>query len=166
MLRFTGDISGDVQLDRAFNRLDHFISDLRSVWPEVAKTFYEIEAEQFGSEGSKGASGKWSALSPAYAKFKAIQFPGQPILRATNSLFESLTGPEAADSIFRAEPTELVIGSKAPYALTHQRGSKRLPARPPISLSENDKRKLQKSIQSQLVKFTRDLGFQVQEKAA
>lgn len=166
MIRFTADVSGDVQLDRAFNRVSGFISDFRSVWPAAAQAFYEIETEQFASQGAKGASGKWAPLSPAYAKFKAVEFPGQPILRATSSLFDSLTRPDALDSIYRSEPMQLTMGSKAPYALMHQTGAGRLPARPPISLSENDKRKIQKAIQSELVRFTREAGFQVQERAA
>lgn len=166
MIRFTADISGDVQLDRAFNRITQLITDFRDVWPAVAEAFYEIETEQFNSQGSKGASGKWAPLSPAYAAYKAKAFPGEPILQATHSMVNSLTSPEALDSIFRVDPMELVIGSKAPYALAHQTGGGRLPARPPISLSENDKRKLQKAIQAGLVKFTRQAGFQVDEKAA
>lgn len=168
MLRFTGTVEGVEVLDRSFNRIDQYISDFRSVWPNVAKEFYAIEHEQFASEGAHGASGRWAPLSPAYAKFKAVTFPGQPILRATTSLYESMTNPEASDAIFRVEPTMLTIGTQDPKAMGHQRGvSKRnLPARPIISLTNDDKRRIQKSIQVGLVQFTRSLGFQVDEKAA
>lgn len=168
MIQFTAEVAGDVQLDRAFNRVTQMITDFRDIWPAVADAFYEIEREQFSSQGGKGASGKWAALSPAYAVYKAKAFPGQPILQATGSMVDSLTNKDALDAIFRADPMELTIGSKAPYALLHQTGAPRskLPARPPISLSENDKRKIQKAIQIGLVKFTREAGFQVEEKAA
>jgi phage gpG-like protein len=168
MLRFTGEIDGITQLDRSFNRIERFISDFRSVWPNAAKEFYAIEEQQFGSEGSHGASGRWAPLSLAYGKFKAIAFPGQPILKATTSLYESMTNPDAPDAIFRMEPNELTIGTKDPKALGHQRGvaKRNLPARPIISLTNDDKRRIQKAIQVGLVRFTREAGFQVQERAA
>ncbi len=166
MIRFSATVEGVEVLNRGFSRIEEFISDFRSVWPNVAKEFYAIEHEQFASQGAHGASGKWAALSPAYSKYKAIKFPGQPILRATNSLYESLTSPDALDSIFRMDAQQMTIGTQREGARAHQRGTRRMPARPPISFTEADKRRIQKSIQAGLVKFTRQAGFNVEEKAA
>jgi phage gpG-like protein len=160
MLRFSGEISGVDVLDRAFNRIEQYISDFRSVWPAVAKIFYEIEREQFDTQGSAGQSGRWSALSPAYKKWKEVHFPGEPILQATHALVDSMTSPDANDSIFRVDPMMLTIGTQREGARAHQR------TRPIISLREDQKRRLQKAIQSGLVQFTRNLGFQVEDKAA
>jgi len=166
MIRFTGEVDGIPVLDRAFNRVEEHISDFRSIWPNVAKEFYAIEEAQFQSEGARGASGKWAALSPAYKRWKEIHYPGEPILKLAHPLYESLTSPDAPDSIFRMEATEMTLGSRTPYATAHQKGAGRMPARPPISLTESDKRRIQKSIQAGLVAFTRRAGFQVEEKAA
>lgn len=167
MLRFVAEVDGVETLNRAFNRIEEYISDLRSVWPAVAEEFYAIQFEQFDSEGSRGQSGKWSPLSKAYAKYKAKAFPGQPILQATGALFDSITDPEALDAIFVPEKDQLTIGTKVPYATAHQRGSRRgLPARPIISMNESSKRRIQKAIQRELVAFTRRAGFQVDERAA
>ena len=87
MIRFELQIDGATEIDRAFNRIDRFISDFRNVWPAVTDEFYAIEESQFASQGSKGASGRWAPLSKAYAAYKAQAFPGQPILRAENSRF-------------------------------------------------------------------------------
>jgi hypothetical protein len=160
MLRFVADVQGAVQLDRAFNRIDQEISDFRNFWPGVIKAFYEIETEQFATEGAQGASGQWAPLSPAYKIFKEREFPGKSILRREDALYESMTGPDALDSILRPEKDELTIGSALPYALAQHR------RRPIISLSEDNKRKLIKSIQQRLVEFARNTGFQVDEKAA
>lgn len=159
--RFTFSIDGVPEFDRGFSRVEQTLTDFRSVWPNVAKEFYAIEAGQFGSEGAKGASGKWAALSPAYAKYKAKAFPGLPILRATESLFDSLTSPDAAASIFRVEQDAMTIGTKQEGAIYHQRGTGRMPARPPISLTAEDKRRIQKSIQLGLVDIIRRTGFSV-----
>lgn len=166
MIRFTGEIDNIEVLDRAFNRVEEYISDFRSIWPNVTKEFYLIEQEHFNSEGAHGASGGWAPLSPLYAKYKEVQYPNKPILQATGALMESLTGFEAADSIYRPDTTELTLGTQREGAIYHQRGSSRMPARPPISLSEEDKRRLQKAIQLPLVQFVRRQGFEVFENAA
>lgn len=166
MLHFVGEIQGVEVLNRAFNRIEEHISDFRNIWPAVAQEFYAIEVQQFQSQGAHGASGRWAPLSPAYAKYKAVAFPGQPILRADNLLFESMTSPDALDSIFRMDAQELTIGTQREGATAHQRGSGRMPARPIISLTEADKRRVQKAIQRGLVEFTRRAGFQVEERAA
>lgn len=160
MIHFTAEVSGEVQLDRAFNRVEQEISDFRNFWPGVITAFYEIETEQFATEGAQGASGQWAPLSPAYKVFKEREFPGKTILRREDALYESMTGPDALDSILRPERDELTIGSALPYALAQHR------KRPIISLSEDNKRKMIKSIQQRLVEFARNTGFEVQEKAA
>lgn len=110
MIRFVAEVAGGIQLDRAFNRVDQEISDFRNFWPGVIVVFYEIETGQFQSEGAKGASGKWTPLSPAYKLFKEREFPGKTILRREDALYESMTGPDALDSILRPEKDELIIG--------------------------------------------------------
>lgn len=160
MLRFSATVEGVETLNRAFNRVEEAISDFRPIWPTVAQEFYAIEREQFDTEGAAGASGKWAALSPAYKRWKEINFPGQPIMKLENTLFESLTDPEALDAIFRPGKDELVVGSKTPYARRQHQ------TRSLISMSESQKRRLQKAIQRGLVQFTRQAGFEVREERA
>lgn len=160
MITFVGEVQGVEVLNRGFNRVEGGISDFRPLWPAVAGEFYAIEREQFDSEGAAGASGKWAALSPAYKKWKEANYPGQPIMRLENPLFESLTDPEALDAIFRPGADELVMGTKLPYARRQHR------ERPLISMTEQQKRRIQKAIQRGLVEFTRRAGFEVQEERA
>lgn len=166
MIRFTVETDGFVALDRAFNRIEQQISDFRSIWPNVTKVVYGIFGKAFDTEGASTAGGKWKALTPKYAKWKAAHYPGQPILRATNALFESLTDPEAAGAIYRPERDELIIGTKDPKGRGHQRGAGHLPVRQIMAFTERDKRDIQKSIQVGLVEFARNLGFKAEEKAA
>lgn len=166
MIHFRAEVDGIEVLNRAFNRVEQHISDFRPLWPNVAGEIYAINQEQFDSEGGAGASGKWAALSPAYKQWKEIHYPGQPILRLTNALFESLTDPEAPDAVYQPRQDELVIGTRVPYATAHQRGLGHLPARPIFSFSEQQKRRIQKAIQAGLVQFTRQSGFEVREEQA
>lgn len=158
--RFTASVDGVEVMDRAFNRVEERISDFRFIWPSFAAEFYSIMREQFASEGAHGASGKWKPLSPAYAKYKAVAYPNMPILQATTALYQSMTSPDANDSIFRPEVDQLTIGTQREGATAHQR------TRPVISLTETDKRRLTKAIQLPLVQFVRKQGFNVLENAA
>lgn len=165
MIRLIGSVDGVATLDRAFNRVDRFISDFRNMWPGIIDIFYAAEERLFESEGASGASGKWAPLSRAYAKYKAQHWPGLPILQREQDLVESLTNPDAPDAVFRAEKFELTIGTRDEKAHAHHRGIG-VPRRPVISLNERNKRDMQKSIQAQLVQFTRECGFEVNERAA
>lgn len=165
-MSFRIDVEGVTVFDRVFNRLDQGISDFRSIWPGVAGTIYGIFGRAFDTEGGSTAAGQWRELSPPYARRKAIEFPGQTILRAENTLYESLTDPQAADAIFIPEVDQLTIGSRDPKARAHQRGLGHLPARPIISLTETDKRDIQKSLQRGLLRFVRGLGLDVHEERA
>lgn len=163
-MRFTGSIDGVETFDRAFNRIDS-LSDFRSLWPPVIEEFYRIETEQFESEGAAGGQ-RWAPLSDPYAARKAQVFPGQPILQAEGDLRASLTDPEAADAIFLPREDELILGTRNPTAIFHQRGTSRMPRRPPINFSEAQKRRIQKALQAGLVQFIRDAGFNVEGRAA
>ena len=166
MFQIIGTVDGVERLNRAFNRTEGFVTDMRNFAPGISAEFYKAEEEQFDSQGSKGASGKWAPLSKAYERFKAQQFPGKGILEATGALKASLTSREALDAIFSATKDEIVLGTKTPYAVAHHRGTGRMPARPVISLSETQKRRMQKSVQKDLIAFTRAAGFEVEERAA
>jgi hypothetical protein len=69
--RFSFEVAGVKEFDRAFNRVGEHISDLRPVWDKIERTFYKIEREQFDSEGSHGRTGKWAAITRPYAKRKS-----------------------------------------------------------------------------------------------
>lgn len=164
MIQLTATVEGEQVFNRAFNRLDA-LSDFRPFWPNVIQEFYLIEAEQFDSEGAAGGE-RWTPLSPLYSEYKEQVYPGQPILQAEGDLRASLTDPEAAGAILQPREDELIIGTSVPYALAHQRGTIRMPRRPPINFSEAQKRRLQKAIQAGLVRFVREAGFDTEERAA
>lgn len=162
MVRFVFELDGVPEFDRGFSRVEREIDDHRFLWPAVSQEVYQIETEQFQSEGAAGGN-KWAALSVAYKKFKEMAFPNQPILRATTSLFESVTSPNAPGAIFRPEQGMLTIGTSHEAAVYHQRGTGKMPARKVYSFSEQQKRRIQKAIQVGLVQFARRQGFTVAE---
>jgi len=162
MLRVSLQVDGQAQFDRAFSRFSDGIKDLRPLWDKLAQEFYRIEDEQFASEGAHSGN-PWKPLSPKYQAWKEKQIPGPMILELTNKLKLSLTYKGSSAHVRIEEPLSISLGSSLPYARYHQTGTRRMPARKPIDLSEEDKRKLGKIIHRGLVKMSRKVGFETDE---
>lgn len=161
MLRLTIELEGVREFDRTFTRFTANLRDFRQLWPGVITELRKITAEQFAAQG-RGPTGKWKALSPKYAAWKAKRYPGAPILVRTGDLKQSLTS-NSAHSIVRATPDLLEFGTSLPYAIYHQTRvpQKRLPRRPVFDFTEADKTRITKAIQVRLVKAGRDNGVTV-----
>ena len=140
------DVLGDKQIQRGFSRFADDVKDLREAFGEIAKDFKEVEEKQFSSEGGYG-SGGWAPLSPAYAARKG----GQHIMVRSGTLRDSLEG-KTPYTIEDIQPLELRLGSKVNYAIYHQKGTRKMPARPLIQLTDADKTRWHKLIHKWLVK--------------
>lgn len=160
MLRVTLEVDGQAEFDRAFSRFGHHTEDLRFLWPDVAADFRSIEQEQFASEGAH--SHQWVPLSKKYGTWKARKRPGKQILELDGTLWKSLTVKGAKGHVERYDKDTLTIGSSVKYAIFHQRGTRKMPARKPIDLTEADKRKIGRTIHRRLIGKARDAGFNVQ----
>lgn len=134
-LRLTLALPGLPALSVGLSRLRTDISDWTTFWRErFAPFFYDQIQRDFVLEGgNSGAS--WAPLSPAYAAWKAQQFPGRGILVRSGALKASLASPDAAGAIFRTTPTALEVGTSVPYAMAHQIGTSRMPQRSPLRVN-------------------------------
>lgn len=153
-MRFTFEVEGKAEFDRSFNRVRENISDLRPVWDRIERAFNRIEDEQFKSEGAKGRTGRWKPLSRRYAERKAVEFPGMPILQRSGRLYKALTG-KSSDAVVVKTKEEFAIGTNLFYAAFHQTGTSKMPAREPISFSDDSRRTLTKEIQKGLLEIIR-----------
>lgn len=143
------------EFNRVFSRLDANFDDLTPIWPDVRDKFWAIEKEQFESEGSKGGSGRWKNLSRRYEQQKIARYgQGKKILEATGELRDALTGPNPG-SYYVAGKKEVAIGTTLARGIYHQRGSDKMPARPPISFSDEQKRSMMKAVQAAMIKQLR-----------
>lgn len=160
MFRLRMDIAGEVQLDRGIARFADGVSDYTPIWPVIEDEFYAEERAQFASEGAESGE-KWAPLSEAYAQWKEVHFPGQPILRRTGDLERSLTSGSDPNSVKIEQRKQLTLGSRVPYAIYHQSIAPRtkLPRRPMINLTEGFKRGVMRHLQAYLVEIATRVGF-------
>ena len=156
-------VEGQDQLLDALTELELSFKDFRPLFRDAAKLFYEFEKEAFDTEGESSDAGEWQELSPLYALMKERRHPNKTILRRTDALYRSLTQPNARGSIRRVTETELEIGTSIPYAIYHQVGTSRMPARPLIALTAQQERQMATFLRRGLAEFVRRAGFIVSE---
>ena len=157
MVMFRMEVAGAPIVSRMISRFADVTDDLSPAWKRIADDFLKVEARLFGSEGASGGE-KWAPLSPAYAEWKEKHYPGKPILEREGDLMRSLV-ERNSDHIERISPDQLVLGTRDPKAMFHQRGTRIMPARPPIMLSDYDRTRWTKMIQRYLVEEATRLGL-------
>lgn len=145
----------DQGLTAGLNKVIRGLIDYRQLgtWDWVASEFRKVEAEQFGSEGSAGASGKWQSLKPAYATVKARHYGNKPILERTGRLMRSLTS-KTGDSVEIQAQQELTLGTRVPYAGYHQSGTGRMARRKVFDPTDEQKRRITAPISKKLKRLT------------
>lgn len=128
------------------------------IFREVHKYLLKVEKELFKTQGASGASGKWADYSsePKYAKFKKAK-TGRltPILtwRRKSLLKNSLTIKKDPNHVFKNGKYEMIFGTSVKYAKDIANGGtnnfgEQMPARPIISLTEDNRETVRSIIQA------------------
>lgn len=155
MARIQITVDGQDEFNRTFSRLDAQFDDLTNIWPDVRDKFWEIEKEQFNTEGASGRSGRWKSLSKAYAAQKISRYgSGLKILYATGDLMRALTS-NTPDTYYRTTKSEIAIGTTLARGIYHQRGAGNLPKREVISFSQKNQKEMMQTVQKALVRELR-----------
>lgn len=100
------DLGLDLDSDDVRRRLQWVsaqLLDLRPFWPKVVSLAIDWWRQQFETEGAFAGS-PWAPLSPAYAAWKAVHYPGRGILVAERDLRQAASLPER-----EATPTALTL---------------------------------------------------------
>lgn len=119
MLSFTVQVAGQEQIQSALDKIP--LRDWSEWWAQATAILSQIVANQFASEGGRGAHGQWAPLSPDYALRKAHRYPGARILQASGRLWRALV-THSNDTLDERWPARLRWGVSLPYALYHQLG--------------------------------------------
>jgi len=137
----------------AFERAGDEVKDFgRHVFPRLVPVFEAAEGRQFEGQGQGPFAGHWAALSEQYAKWKAKKYPGKPLLRRTDSLFEALTSSTSPLASREWSASEFAFGTVGlEYADHHQVGTEFMPARPPFDFDTEFEDGLQQATQLGIV---------------
>jgi hypothetical protein len=81
-------VSGDTPADLIadFRKVEMRMRDWRPAWDLMHREYAAYEEQVFASEGSAHPGGRWKPLSPRYAEWKELHYPGRTILTRTGRL--------------------------------------------------------------------------------
>jgi len=154
MIRIEWDISAAL---RGLNALRDALRDLRPAWPSVLVYLRKATQQTFATQGGRIGE-QWTELSTGYAKEKAKVWPGQPILRASDAMFNSLVG-QTGDSVAEMQRDSFAYGTRDRKAKYHQRGTSRMPRRAMLAVTEEDRREIRGLMKLHLENHLRINGF-------
>lgn len=142
-------VPGGQRIRRGFDRLGADIKNLKKIDPVVLDWFVKMERSRFDREGAFGDT-RWAPLSPKYKKYKDRVRPGKRILQFDGDLYTAMTGGVGFHHV--RSKARLEYGTeKVRYARFHQTGTRIMPARPPIRLTEHFLRKLRLAVGKHMV---------------
>lgn len=123
--------------------------------------FADQASKVFSSQG--GSIGKpWPALSPGYARYKSLKWPGRALMIQTGALGRSLWDENDPNFVFQQSDRRLTFSTRVSYAAHHQTGSGMLPARPLYIITRQGAKRFGEI----LIKDLQDQLKEVQAKAA
>jgi hypothetical protein len=144
------EVFGDKQISRHLLRFGERAVRATPLWNSLYRDLQNIERVQFLTEGAHG-SGGWAALAPSTIADKERRGLSPWILRASEILFNSLTG-RGLGQIKEIGPDFMRFGSDIPYGIYHQRGTVHMPMRKVIDITEPERVAIVKKIQMFLVR--------------
>lgn len=151
-LRIEAAQGGDVIVERQLLRFADEQEVPEVALREVGTIMRESIEKQFDTEGGY-ASGGWKPLTAERVATKARLGLEPGILRATDRLMHSLTRKFDPEHIERPSGSSLQFGSTVTYGIYHQSSEPRtkMPFRPPIAVTEGDKREMVRRIQAAVI---------------
>ncbi len=160
MSGFSIQVHGKTELIHALDQFEGEVKAPRQMFIGlVSDVIGPLIAEKFAAQGPG-----WQALSPAYAAWKQVHFPGKPILQMRGKLMGAMTDRSrfgGAQSSVSANTLNLTPTS-IPYFARHQFGYNGTPARPMIDLPKWEPR-IGAYFTQYLAKRGREFGFTVRE---
>lgn len=156
---FTMTMPGQPAVQLALQRFSAGISDWTIYWEDyfLPAWYRSIDTNFVTQGGSTG--GQWAALSLRYAAWKQKHWPGLPTNVLSGALRESLTFPGDVNAVREISPTKLTVGTSVSYGSYVQLGTRRMPKRPVLRISETFAIQAAKLLQEFGVKTAKTAGL-------
>jgi len=121
----------------------------------------------FMKQQPRGAGLRWAPLNPAYAAWKATNYPdAKGILRRTDRLYDSMTNKNNTENITIIQRFKASFGSRVPYGIFHDSTDNPNRSHPPMRNfsipGENSIKGMLKSVESAYIQSFQAHGFTVQ----
>jgi len=147
-------------VSKALAGFEEALADNAPALREIADDFREMVAQLFSSEGRAGGT-PWPArksVGTARRVARTGRSITSPLLVRTGALRDSLIGLGAAGNVEEIDEGSLTLGTRVPYAIFHQLGTRRMPARPIIVLSDARTERWTEIVRSAIEEKTALLG--------
>lgn len=160
-------VTGGTELSRILAVQSQKIKDLRPAWDQIEKSATKMQERVFRQKGGADGLPKWAQLAASTIRQKkriAPQYANYPLIR-TGALRDAWTRPNAQGAVRIKEPLLFAFGINErdiEYAKWHQTGTRRMPKREHLRLTESMRRSIVKTIQAHIVKsgqFARETIF-------
>jgi phage virion morphogenesis protein len=120
----------DRRVLEALTQLSSRVDNMTPVMEEISHVLWDGVEEAFARQADPATGQPWEALADATVRqrSRAGHWPGK-ILQVSGQLVASFTpdhGPDFA-----------LVGTNKEYAVFHQEGTSKMPARPPLGLSDD-----------------------------
>src|SRR3954466_15412878 len=149
---------GERVFSRDLLRFGGNVGDLTDGMRDVGTNLGRASEPQFETEGGDMGE-KWPELALSTQRDRARHHfpPRHPILQRTHRLMDSLTRAADPDHIEEPSADSLRFGTRVPYAVYHQssRPRHKIPFRPPVGLTEADKREIGRVLQRKIMEGVR-----------
>lgn len=130
---------GDVVYRRAFEMLEREADDMRTPFGQIGERILAAVGRNFDTEGVANLGRKWAPLDDDYARWKAVHWPGKPILQASGDTKKGLTSRRALH-VGRKRLVYEPEGRAGELGAIHHDGNANLPARPMVVFSLVERR--------------------------
>ncbi len=138
MIQFRYDFNSET-LTKGLANFQAALADNAPALAEIADDFRAMIADQFSTEGRAGGT-PWPPLAPPARRGTGVPPVNTrrmrlPLVR-TGALRDSLVDPDAPMHVEEVDAQSVSLGTRVPYAILHQLGTRRMPGRPIIVLSD------------------------------
>lgn len=162
VMRLQLNFAGKVALSRLFQKVPVALEDMSEPLRMVSKSLRSFVGQRFDMQGAHEGGNAWAELTEPYATNKMKKYGPWLILQLpTQYLYKSFTQPgftsEAGDMVEEIDEKSLIFGTSVYYAFWHQFGTKKMVARPPLEMSEDEKKEIVQIIRKYVWKKTKEL---------
>jgi len=114
------------------------LDDFGPVFKEAREDLKTLWKNNFLQNGLP--AGGWKPLDAEYGSWKSVHFPGKTPMIRSGKLFQSLSDLRGNPN--KIDKKEATFGTNIKYAEFHQSGTRNMPARPVVFVTEQYERKL------------------------